>query len=139
MEIGDQVVVDFDIEGVLTPCRGKIVEKGRNKKSWKIFFEDGDTVDVPFNDVKLASSQKNRERKVLTCTQKFESTNTLNVSVFGSDPSGDEDHNGDAEDEAPSTSGKKGKHTTAPKDPPKKKSKVAKPARISSGIKGKNT
>jgi hypothetical protein len=60
VKIGDIVDVDFDLEGVLKTFRGKIVGKAKSKDSWKVDFEDGDSFDVPFLELKPVKDNKNQ-------------------------------------------------------------------------------
>ncbi len=63
LEIGDQVEVDFFIGDVLTVCRGEIVRKRTVKGEiiCRINFEDGDSLDVPYESVRPAPSLKDKE------------------------------------------------------------------------------
>jgi hypothetical protein len=61
--IGDEVVVDFDIDGIFTECKGEITGKGKKKNTWEVSFEDGDLVDVPVQDVKPLNNSKGKKKQ----------------------------------------------------------------------------
>jgi hypothetical protein len=60
-EIGDQVDVEFDIDGALTVCRGKIVRKLKSKSMCKVDFEDGDSFNVPLKDLRPVPCQEGNQ------------------------------------------------------------------------------
>jgi hypothetical protein len=60
VRIGDEVMVDFEVDGVLKAYRGNVVGKGKKKRTWMIDFEDGESLDVPYQDVKPVEDNNNQ-------------------------------------------------------------------------------